>query len=196
MEKRLFGAVALSAAAGLGLVACGGSSAPKANGSTGSSSSGNTGASSSSTSTTAAGTPFKAQPFTTIVPNGYKDTTAADNSGQSTFLASFTNDSAGSIIQVGKIGSGSSPDTASVASQTAQKFGGTAISQPQSVTVDGESGNFVTFTTTKSGNVYKVQLDVVNHSSNTYQIQYIAPTAQFDGGMSAFQAVVSSWKWT
>ena len=195
MKKQILGIAALSAAATLGLAACGGSSSTSA-GSSGTTTTGGS-SGSASTTTTAAGPPFSATGFTTVVPNGWTNGTTADNTGNTgtKFLASFDNNSVGTI-EVAQVGTGQ-VDTASVVTQVAQKLGGTSISAPQTFSVAGASGNYVTFGKKASdGTQLQAEVGVVIHNSTGYQIQYIAASNQFDSNMSAFQTVISNWKWT
>jgi hypothetical protein len=185
----------------LGLAACSSSSSSKAASSTATSTSPPT--------TLPAGTPYQATGFTTVLPDGWSDvtsnTTQESQVGSATAggksLALFNQPNPGTDIGHIHIETISPPQTnsqfAPYLASVAQS-GATNLTPPQSFTLDGETGQYITYDLTEKsdGAVLHNQDMVVNHAGTTYDIIYDIPTAQFTSLMSGLQALLGAWHWT
>ena len=74
--------------------------------------------------------------------------------------------------------------------------GATAVSQPETVDVDGVSGVLMTFEVTAAdGSPLEDEDMVVNTAGNTYEIALSAGQADFSGDGAGLQEILDSWTW-
>jgi len=188
-------AFALSGTAVLALAACGSSgSSPAA--SSGSASSSTT--VSNSGSTTVSGTSYSGKGFTTTLPTGWKDKTAATTSAyvpKGTVAADFGSPSGGDV-EVDQVSQSDYPTPDSIITTLKSAYSASNVSSDQSFSLGGDSGSEFTFNSTVKGTQFKVELGTVGHNSSGYVIVLLDTPDTFAASQSGLQSILSSWKWT
>lgn len=193
-----------SVAASVLLVGCGGgsssSSTPPISGS----------GSPGPTATPSSGSPFSNARFSTVVPNGWNNklddqTEAAkfSNTGQLQFLVE--QGPPGSVqknlndvnanINVVVVTQPVPDDRITAYLNSVANNGATNLSQPQSFTIDGATGSYITYDRDISGTPGESQDMIVNHGGSTYDIVLNTSKFAFQQQLPGLQAVMTAWRW-
>jgi hypothetical protein len=73
--------------------------------------------------------------------------------------------------------------------------GATNLSSPQSFTIDGATGQFITYDRDIQGTPGESQDMIVNHGGNTFDIVLNTSQFAFSDQQSGLQAVLTAWRW-
>jgi hypothetical protein len=164
----------------------------------------------SASSTALAGTPLRAEGFTTVVPLNW-----TNKAGDAAEVAKFSgggkvemlieqappgqvqpniNDVTANI-NVLLLGSAVPPDQVATYLQSVSNNGATNLSAPQSVTIDGATGQFITYDRDIQGTPGESQDMIINHGATTYDIVLNTSQFAFSQQQPALQAVLAAWHW-
>jgi hypothetical protein len=163
-----------------------------------------------STPTLPTGTPVSTDKFSTVVPVNWtnKATDAVEvakfsSNGHVEFLVEQgplgqvqqnVNDVTANI-NVLLLSSTVPDDQVSTYLQSVSNSGATNLSSPQPFTIDGSTGQFITYDRDIQGTPGESQDMVINHGGSTYDI--LLNTSQYAFGQQqlALQAVLTAWRW-
>ncbi|HSP64984.1 MAG TPA: hypothetical protein VLO10_02225 [Candidatus Deferrimicrobium sp.] len=194
---------ALVAVAGCGLIsACGSGSAPPPTATSGSA---------SATPTPLGGTHLRTDRFTTVVP-----TTWTNKIDDATEVAKFSangkvemlveqappgqvqqsiNDVTANI-NVLLLASAVPADQVATFLQSVSNNGATNLSAPQLFTIDGVTGQYITYDRDIQGTPGESQDMIINHGGNTYDIVLNTSQFAFSKQQQGLQAVLAAWHWS
>lgn len=79
--------------------------------------------------------------------------------------------------------------------QTVSSSGATNLSAPQTFTIDGSTGQFITYDRDISGTPGEIQDMIVNHGGSTYDIILNTSQFAFAQQLAGLQAILAAWKW-
>lgn len=79
---------------------------------------------------------------------------------------------------------------------TVANNGATNLSSSQAFTIDGSTGQFITYDRDIKGTPGESQDMIVNHGGSTYDIILNTSQFAFNQQLSGLQAVLAAWKWT
>jgi hypothetical protein len=157
------------------------------------------------------GTPLTTGKFSTIVPMGWNNKVADPTevqkfSGNGTVemlieqdppkpLQQNINDVTANI-NVLLLASAVPDDQVAAYLQSVSNNGATNLSAPQSFTIDGATGQFITYDRDIQGTPGESQDMIINHGGNTYDIVLNTSQFAFTEQQSGIQAVLTAWRWT
>ncbi len=190
------------AAVGCGLLtACGTPGTPSPTGSSGPP---------SATPSPVTGTPLRTVKFTTIVParwtNKLDDATEVGKfsgngkvemlieQGPPGQLQQNINDVTANI-NVLQLTSAVPDDQVAAYLQSVSNNGATNLSSPQSFTIDGATGQFITYDRDIQGTPGESQDMIINHGGSTFDIVINTSQFAFSQQQPALQAVLAAWRW-
>ncbi len=183
------------------LAACGTPSGPSATGSSGP----------VATPRPLGGTALRAEHFTTVLPTGW-----SNKLGDATEVAKFSgsgkvemlveqgppgpvqqniNDVTANI-NVLLLGSTVPDDQVAAYLQSVSNNGATNLSTPQSFTIDGATGQFITYDRDIQGTPGESQDMIINHGTSTFDIVLNTSQFAFTQQQPGLQAVLAAWRWT
>lgn len=188
--------------AGCGLLtACGGPATPTSSGSS---------VPQTASPSPLTGTPLTTGKFSTIVPTGWSNklddpTEVQKFSGNGTVgmlieqdppkpLQQNINDVTANI-NVLLLASPVPEDQLSTYLQSVSSSGATNLSSPQSFTIDGVTGQFITYDRDIQGTPGESQDMIINHGGSTYDIVLNTSQFAFTQQQSGIQAVLTAWRW-
>jgi hypothetical protein len=151
---------------------------------------------------TVAPEPFAGNGFRTNLPAGWQDQTtnesdiaALSGTGSGAILMLLTSPDGGIIVARTTPQPVPNDQLAQYLSST-EVAGATAVSQPETVDVDGVSGVLITFEeATANGSRLEVEDMVVDTAGNTYEIALSAGQPDFAPGVAGLQEILDSWTW-
>ena len=80
--------------------------------------------------------------------------------------------------------------------QSVSNNGATNLSAPQSFTIDGATGQFITYDRDIQGTPGESQDMIINHGGSTYDIVLNTSQFAFSQQQSGLQAVLAAWQWS
>jgi hypothetical protein len=80
--------------------------------------------------------------------------------------------------------------------QSVSNNGATNLSAPQSFTIDGATGQFITYDRDIQGTPGESQDMIINHGGSTYDIVLNTSQFAFTKQQSGLQAVLTAWRWS
>ena len=183
------------------LTACGTTATPSPTASSGSA---------SATATPLAGTPLLTDKFTTVVPTNW-----SDKVGDTTEVGKFSaNGKVEMLVEQGPPGhvqqnindvtaninvlllaSAVPNDQVATYLQSVSSNGATNLSAPQSFTIDGSTGQFITYDRDIQGTPGESQDMIINHGGSTYDIVLNTSQFAFSKQQPGLQAVLAAWRW-
>jgi hypothetical protein len=86
-------------------------------------------------------------------------------------------------------------DQVSTYLQSVSNSGATNLSSPQPFTIDGSTGQFITYDRDIQGTPGESQDMVINHRGSTYDILLNTSQYAFSQQQLALQAVLTAWRW-
>jgi hypothetical protein len=192
--------VALTVGCGL-LAACGASGTPTYSG----------GSTAHATPTPLIGTPFSTGRFSTVVPANWNDKITSSSevakfsgNGQVEFLIEQgppgqlrqnVNDVTANV-NVLLLSSTVPDDQLATYLQSVSNNGATNLSAAQQFTIDGATGQFITYDRDIQGTPGESQDMVINHGGSTYDIVLNTSQYAFSKQHAALQAVLAAWRWS
>ena len=160
---------------------------------------------------TLAGTPLRTDAFTTVVPQNW-----SNKSADAAEVAKFS--SGGKVemlieqsppgqvqpnindvtanINVLLLGSAVPADQVATYLQSVSNNGATNLSTPQSFTIDGATGQFITYDRDIQGTPGESQDMIINHGASTYDIVLNTSQFAFSQQQPGLQAVLAAWRWS
>ena len=147
---------------------------------------------------------FAGAKFSTVVPVGWTDKTGDQSAissisagGQVLMLLLATaSPSLNEHIDVSLASQPVPQDQLAGYLQSVSHNGATNLSQPQSFSLDGDTGIFITYNLMSTGGTMLKDEDmVVNHGGDTYDIVLNTAQADFNLQLPALQMVLAKWKW-
>jgi hypothetical protein len=183
------------------LTACGSTAPPSPTGSSGTA---------SATATPPTGTPLVTDRFTTVVPAGW-----SDKVGDATEVGKFSaNGKVEMLVEEGPPGqvqqnindvtaninvlllaSAVPDDQVATYLQSVSNNGATNLSAPQSFTIDGSTGQFITYDRDIQGTPGESQDMIINHAGSTFDIVLNTSQVAFAKQQPGLQAVLAVWHW-
>ena len=159
---------------------------------------------SQSSSSSVSGTPFSSGDFSTVIPDGWKDTNPTLCTGSQALLCIFTTASGGgAAVALISVDTFQQPVADSDLASTLQKLvsdQGAQGLQTGSAQVGGGAAPSVTYSTSASGSAADMDADIaINHNGKTYRIHY---QVESGGGRtlqsygSDFDDVLAAWQWS
>ena len=79
--------------------------------------------------------------------------------------------------------------------QSVSNNGATNLSAPQSFTIDGATGQFITYDRDIQGTPGESQDMIINHGGSTYDIVLNTSQFAFSKQQPGLQAVLAAWRW-
>jgi hypothetical protein len=79
--------------------------------------------------------------------------------------------------------------------QSVSGDGATNLSAPQSFTIDGATGQFITYDRDIQGTPGESQDMIVSHGGDTFDIVFSTSQFAFSDQLSGLQAVLTAWRW-
>ena len=163
------------------------------------------------TASPATGTPFDAGSFRTVIPAGWQNTIAdptevskLSTDGRVVYLAEQAppgtaqaniNDVRANINVVSLTQPVPDDQVATYLASVADS-GATNLSSPQTVTMDGATGQFITYDRDIQGTPGESRDMVVNHGGVSYHVVLNTSQHAFAEQVPAFQAVLAAWRWS
>ena len=184
------------------LTACGGPAVPTSSGPSGSR---------TASPSPLTGTPLTADRFSTIVPNGW-----SNKLGDAAEVQKFSgNGKVEMLIEQGPPGqlqqnindvtaninvlllaSPVPEDQVATYLQSVSANGATNLSSAQSFTIDGSTGQFITYDRDIQGTPGESQDMIINHGATTYDIILNTSQFAFSQQQPGLQAVLTAWRWS
>ncbi|MDQ6855623.1 MAG: hypothetical protein M3Z57_00945 [Candidatus Dormibacteraeota bacterium] len=167
-------------------------------------------ASARATATPLGGTPLRTDKFTTVVPTNWSnkvdDTTeVAKFSGGGKVEMLIEQGPPGQVqqnindvtanINVLVLASAVPADQVATYLQSVSNNGATNLSAAQSFTIDGATGQFITYDRDIQGTPGESQDMIINHGGSTYDIVLNTSQFAFSKQQSGLQAVLAAWHW-
>lgn len=188
--------------AGCGLLtACGGPATPTSGGPT---------VAPTASSSPLTGTPLSTDKFSTIIPAGWSNklndpTEVQKFSGNGTVEMLIEEGPPGQLqqnindvtanINVLLLASAVPDDQVATYLQSVSSNGATNLSSAQSFTIDGSTGQFITYDRDIQGTPGESQDMIINHAGSTYDIVLNTSQFAFTQQQSGIQAVLTAWRW-
>jgi hypothetical protein len=193
-------AVAMMAGCGI-LTACGSPATPTSSGASGPP---------TPSPTRLTGAPLSTDRFSTIVPTGWSNklgdaTEVQKFSGSGTVEMLIEQGPPGQLqqnindvtanINVLLLASPVPDDQVAAYLQSVSSNGATNLSSAQSFTIDGATGQFITYDRDIQGTPGESQDMIINHGTSTYDIVLNTSQFAFTQQQSGIQAVLTAWRW-
>ena len=156
------------------------------------------------------GTPFSADTFTTVVPDAWNnkvndsaEVQKFSANGRVEMLAEQgppgqqqpnVND-VNAVINVIKLTTPVPDNQIPTYLGSVVNSGATNLSQPQNFTVDGATGQYITYDRDIQGTPDESQDMIVSHGGSTYDIVLVTSQYAFNEQRSGLDAVLAAWKW-
>ena len=159
----------------------------------------------------AAGTAFEAGSFRTVIPAGWQNTIASptevsklSTDGHVLYLveqappgtAQANVNDVRANINVVSLNQPVPDDQVATYLASVTDSGATNLSSPQMVTLDGATGQFITYDRDIQGTPGESRDMVVNHGGVSYHIVLNTSQHAFTEQLPAFQAVLGAWRWS
>jgi hypothetical protein len=166
--------------------------------------------SAAATATPLGGTPLRTDKFTTVVPAGWSNkvgdaTEVAKFSGSGKVEMLVEQGPPGQVqqnvndvtanVNVLLLSSAVPDDQVATYLQSVSNNGATNLSVPQSFTIDGSTGQFITYDRDIQGTPGESQDMIVNHGGSTYDIVLNTSQFAFSQQQAGLQAVLAAWHW-
>lgn len=157
------------------------------------------------------GTPLTTDRFSTIVPTGWSNKLGDPSevqkfSGNGTVEMLIEQGPPGQLqqnindvtanINVLLLGSPVPEDEVATYLQSVSSNGATNLSSAQSFTIDGSSGQFITYDRDIQGTPGESQDMIINHGASTYDIILNTSQFAFNQQQPGLQAVLTAWRWS
>jgi hypothetical protein len=147
---------------------------------------------------------FAGEKFSTVVPTGWTDLTSNQSAVGSIsagghvlmLLLAASSPMLNEHIDVSLASQPVPQDQLGGYLQSVSHNGATNLSQPQSFSLDGDAGIFITYNLVSSGGTPLKDEDmVVNHGGDTYDIVLNTAQADFNLQLPDLQKILAKWKW-